>query len=86
MYYIIEHDILPEGNVNVSEVGRSTFALALSHYYDRQSKMVVNTVFTSVHLMLVDERLNVIKRDDVETQYQPVVEEPEETATEATEE
>lgn len=83
MYYIIEHDILPEGNVNVSEVGRSTFALALSHYYDRQSKMVVNTQFASVHLMLVDEKLHIHKADDVQTQYQP---EPEETATEATEE
>lgn len=81
MYYIIEHDILPNGQVNVSEVGRSTFALALSHYYDRQSKMVVNTQFTSVHLMLVDEKLHVLKTDDVETQYQPV-----EEAAEANEE
>lgn len=71
MYYIIEHDILPDGQVNVSEVGRSTFSLALSHYYDRMSKMVVNELFTSVHLMLVDERLSVVKQDNVETQYKP---------------
>lgn len=85
MYYILEHDILPEGQVNVSEVGRSTFALALSYYYDRMSKMVVNEQFKSVHLMLVEENLRIRKQDDVQTQYQPVVEEPEET-TEATEE
>lgn len=71
MYYIIEHDIRPDGIVNTSETGRSTFASALSYYYDRQSKLVMDTNFTSAHLMLVEENLAVIKNDDVETQYQP---------------
>lgn len=71
MYYIIEHDIRPDGIVNTSENGRSTFAAALSYYYDRMSKLVVDTNFTSAHLMLVEENLAVIKQDNVETQYQP---------------
>lgn len=70
MYYIIEHDIRPDGIVNTSETGRSTFALALSFYYDRMSKLVMNTDFTSAHLMLVEENLSVVKNDNVETLYQ----------------
>lgn len=76
MYYIIEHDIRPDGIVNTSETGRSTFASALSFYYDRQSKLVLNTDFVSAHLMLVEENLAIVKQDDVETQYK----EPEEAA------
>lgn len=70
MYYIIEHDIRPDGIVNTSETGRTTFASALSFYYDRMSKLVMNTDFTSAHLMLVEENLSVVKNDDVETLYQ----------------
>lgn len=69
MYYIIEHDIRPDGVVNTSETGRSSFSLALSYYYDRQSKLVVDTNFKSAHLMLVEENLAIVKQDDVETQY-----------------
>lgn len=69
MYYIIEHDIRPDGIVNTSETGRSTFALALSFYYDRASKLVVNEAFTSAHIMLVDDSLNVVKADHLQTAY-----------------
>lgn len=69
MYYIIEHDIRPDGIVNTSETGRTTFALALSFYYDRASKLVASEAFTSAHLMLVDESLNVIKADHLETSW-----------------
>lgn len=69
MYYILEHDIRPDGVVNTTETSRSSLALALSYYYDRQSKLVVSTVFVSAHLMLVNERLNIVKKDDVETSY-----------------
>lgn len=69
MYYIIEHDIRPDGIVNTSETGRSTFALALSLYYDRASKLVVSQDFVSAHIMLVDESLNVVKTDHLETAY-----------------
>lgn len=71
MYYIIENQVRPDGVVNTATTARTTLALALSFYYDRQSKMVVNTDFVSVHLMLTNERLDVIKKDDVQTLYQP---------------
>lgn len=69
MYYIIEHDIRPDGVVNNSETGRSTFSNALSLYYDRASKLVVSELFVSAHIMLVDESLNVVKADHLETSY-----------------
>lgn len=78
MYYIIEHDIRPDGIVNTSETGRSTFAFALSYYYGRMSTLVMSADFTSAHLMLVEENLAIVKQDDVETQYK----EPEEAAGE----
>lgn len=69
MYYVIEHDKRPDGLVNTSETARSTFASALSLFYDRASKMVVTDQFTSVSIMLVDEDLNVIEQKQIETQY-----------------
>lgn len=69
MYYILEHDIRPDGVINTTETSRSSLALALSYYYDRQSKLVVNTDFVSAHLMLLTERLVIVKKDDVETSY-----------------
>lgn len=68
-YYIIEHDLRPDGEVNVSEVSRSSFSSALSYYYERCSKMVVTDQFKSVHVMLVDETLSVIKKDNLATAY-----------------
>lgn len=87
MFYIIEHDVRPDGVVNTSEVGRTTFASALSHYYERQSKLVMHEVFTSAHLMLVDKELNVLKFDHINTLYkpQPEVEEPKDEPTPETE-
>ena len=69
-YFIIEHQRRPDGEINVSEVARSTFASALSYYHERYSKMVVNTEFVSVSIMLVDENLDIIQKDTVQTQYQ----------------
>lgn len=69
MYYIIEHDIRPDGIVNTSETARSTFASALSFYYDRASKLVVSEAFTSAHIMLVDDSINVVKADHLQTAY-----------------
>ena len=71
-YFVIEHDKRPDGVVNVSETARSTFAGAVSYYHDRYSKMVLNTQFTSVSLMLVDEDLNVIEQATIETQFSPI--------------
>lgn len=78
MYYVIEHDVRPDGVVNTSETGRTTFAAALSHYYERKSKLVMNTDFTSAHIMLVDETLVNYEFDHIKTLYvpKPEVEEP----------
>lgn len=69
-YFVIEHQTCTDGKINVSEVARSTFASALSYYHERYSKMVVNTEFVSVSIMLVDENLSVIQHDTIQTQYQ----------------
>lgn len=69
-YFIIEHQTRPDGEINLSEVSRSTFASALSYYHERYSKMVVNDQFVSVSIMLVDENLSVIQHDTIQTQYQ----------------
>lgn len=68
-YYVIEHQVRPDGEVNVSETPRSSFSTALSYYYERCSKMVVTDLYASVHVMLVDEGLAVIKKDDLQTAY-----------------
>ena len=69
-YFIIEHQKRVDGEVNASEVARGTFASALSYYHERYSKMVVNRDFVSVSIMLVDEELNVVQHDTIQTQYQ----------------
>ena len=68
-YFIIEHQTRTDGGINVSETARSTFAGGLSLYHERYSKMVVNTDFVSVSIMLVDENLSVIQHDTIQTQY-----------------
>ena len=68
-YFIIEHQTRANGEINVSEVVRSTFASALSYYHERYSKMVVNKDFVSVSIMLVDKELNVVQHDTIQTQY-----------------
>ena len=75
MYYVIEHQKRTDGVVNTSETARSTFASALSLYHERISKMVMNTDFVSVAVMLVDENLRVIEQKQVQTLYTPVSEE-----------
>jgi len=73
-YYVIEHQKRPDGEVNVSEVSRTTFAGGLSYYHERYSKMCVNEQFVSVSLMLVDENLTVIEQATIETLYKPTTE------------
>lgn len=70
MYYVIEHQKRTDGVVNSSETARSTFASALSLYHERYSKMCMNTEFVSVSIMLVDEDLNVIQHDKIQTLYE----------------
>lgn len=69
MFFVIEHQTRPDGTINVSETSRSTLATALSLYHDRYSKMCVTELFKSVSLMLVDENLNVIQHDTIQTLY-----------------
>lgn len=69
MYYILEHQKRPDGQVNVSETARSNYNLALSYYHDRYSKMCVTDLYEYVALSLVDEQLNVAKHDVVNTLY-----------------
>lgn len=76
MFYIIENQHRPDGIINNQCSARATRASALSYYHDRYSKMAVTELYTSVSLLLVDENLNVIQHDIVETLYQaPAVEE-----------
>lgn len=75
MFYIIEHDIRPDGTVNTSEVGRTTKAMAKSYYFERYSKMLVNETFKRVALMLTDENLTVLEHEVVFTQYKEPVDE-----------
>lgn len=71
-YFIIEHQKRTDGVINTSETARGTFASALSYYHERYSKMVVNTEFKSVSIMLVDENLDVIQKDTIQTLYEEI--------------
>lgn len=68
MYFVIEFQTRTDGIVNTSTTGRSNLANALSLYHERYSKMVVNTEFPSVSIMLTDKDLNIIVKDTIDTQ------------------
>lgn len=68
-YFIIENQTRPEGEINTSTVIRQSFASALSYYHERFSKMVMTELYTSVSILLLDQDLNVIQHDIIETQY-----------------
>lgn len=68
-YFIIENHTNPDGTVNTETTARQSFASGLSHYHDRYAKMVMTELYKSVSIMLVDENLNVIEKDTIETQY-----------------
>lgn len=70
-FYVFELQHRPDGVINQTVTARSSLAMALSYYYDRKSKMVVNTQFTKVAVMLCDSSLTVIEQDVLETLYQP---------------
>lgn len=57
-YYVIETQTRTDGIVNQSMTARSNFASGNSLYYDRMSKLVMNTDYPSASLLLVDEKLN----------------------------
>lgn len=70
MYFIFENQKRNDGVVNTTTTGRSTFASALSYYHERYSKMVMNTEYVWVSIMLVDEELNVVEQAKIDTQYE----------------
>jgi len=70
MYYVIENQIRDDGQINNSVTARQSFASGLSLYYDRCSKMVMTELYPKVAVMLVDEELNVIEHQVIQTQYQ----------------
>lgn len=76
MFYIIEHQVRPDGVVNTSEVARQDEASALSYYYERYSKMVMTELYPAVSLLMTDQDLNVIKHDSLVTRWHPPVEDP----------
>lgn len=70
MYFILENQKRADGVVNTTTTGRSTFASALSYYHERYSKMVMNTEYVWVSIMLVDEELNVVEQAKIDTLYE----------------
>lgn len=70
MYFIIENHTNPDGSVATETTARQTFASGLSLYHERYSKMVMTELYKSVSIMLVDENLNVVQHDTIQTQYQ----------------
>lgn len=68
-YYIVKNEIRPDGIINNAVVGRQSFGSGLAEYYSQCSKAPMSTTFTSVHIALLDEELNVVKKEDIETMY-----------------
>lgn len=69
MYYVTEFQTRPDGVINSSLTGRSTFGLGLSLYYDRASKAAASTDFLSVALTLQDQDGNIVKNEQIPTSY-----------------
>lgn len=70
-YYVIENQIRADGVINNSMTARQSFASGLSLFYDRCSKMVVTELYPKVAISLVDEELNEIKHEVIQTQWTP---------------
>lgn len=69
--FLTELQKRPDGIVNNSITARSSLATGLALYYDRASKAVTSTQFTSVALTLEDEDGNVIENKRFDTLYEP---------------
>lgn len=67
--FLTELQKRPDGIVNNSITARSSLATGLALYYDRASKAVTNTQFTSVALTLIDEDGNIIENKRFDTLY-----------------
>ena len=69
--FLTELDKRPDGLINSSVTARSSLATGLALYYDRASKAVTSTQFTSVALTLIDEDGNIIENRRFDTLYEP---------------
>ena len=69
--FLTELDKRPDGLINSSVTARSSLAAGLALYYDRASKAVTSTQFTSVALTLIDEDGNIIENRHFDTLYEP---------------
>lgn len=77
MYYIIENQFRPDGQINNSIISRADYYAALSYYYERMSKMVATELYTKVAITILNEDLNTVQQNIIETQYKEPVEEEE---------
>ena len=68
-YFVIKNEIRPDGAVNNDVVSRSTFASGLAEFFSKCAKAPTNVNFTSVHVMLTDSELNVIKTEHINGAY-----------------
>lgn len=69
--FLTELQKRPDGIINNSITARSSLATGLALYYDRASKAVTSTQFTSVALTLEDEDGNIIENKRFDTLYEP---------------
>lgn len=81
-YFVFKNEIRPDGVVNNSVVSRSSFASGLAEFFSQASKAPMNENFVSVHIILADSEMNVIKTEHIKGAYvepEPEVEESAET-------
>lgn len=69
--FLTELQKRPDGIINNSITARASLAIGLALYYDRASKAVTSTQFTSVALTLTDEDGNIIENKRFDTLYEP---------------
>lgn len=69
--FLTELQKRPDGIINNSITARASLATGLALYYDRASKAVTSTQFTSVALTLTDEDGNIIENKRFDTLYEP---------------
>lgn len=74
-YFISEIQNRADGMNNVQPiVTRNSLSTGLSYAYDRCSKMVANTEFPTVTILLFDQDGNIILNQHLTTAYVPPVE------------
>lgn len=75
--FLVELQIRPDGVVNTSINSYSTFAVTMGMFYQRCAAAVTSTQFTSVTLIVLDERGNLFENRNLTTSYVPPAPDPE---------